>query len=272
MSRMTAWGHILRGRGRPGEPDGSTRAMLEHLGFHVDVVGDGPAAVDAAATRPYRAILLDCQLPVLDGYLAASEIRRWRGASRRTPIIAVTASATDADAHAVPGRRHGRVPGQAAQHRGARRQPRPMGAGRPDRHVVRSDSRRHAAVTDADEPGRSILDAIVERLERLGDATGEDLMGQLTDLFLADADAHVAEIARRASRVNDVGGGAPLRAHAHRRERQPRRARHLAELCCDVRDRRRGRQPDPGRDADRRDRGRARTESAPLSSARTRTP
>ena len=65
-------------------------AMLENLGYHVDVVADGAGAVEAAALTPYRAILMDCQLPVLDGYQATEAIRAREDPGRRTPIIAVT--------------------------------------------------------------------------------------------------------------------------------------------------------------------------------------
>src|SRR5687767_6301541 len=65
--------------------------MLEVLGFAVDVATDGADAVQAAQLQSYRAILMDCQMPVLDGYAAASAIRRNEGDARRVPIIAVTA-------------------------------------------------------------------------------------------------------------------------------------------------------------------------------------
>ena len=73
------------------------RAMFEKLGHEVDAVSDGEAAVAAAILRPYRAIFIDCNLPTLDGYQATDEIRRLKGASRRTPIIAITESLTAAD-------------------------------------------------------------------------------------------------------------------------------------------------------------------------------
>jgi two-component system sensor histidine kinase/response regulator len=67
---------------------------LEKLGFRVDIVNDGRAAVEAWKTGRYELILMDCQMPELDGYAATREIRRLEsGAGRRTPIVALTAHA-----------------------------------------------------------------------------------------------------------------------------------------------------------------------------------
>jgi PAS domain S-box-containing protein len=72
-------------------------AMLVNLGYTVDIVGDGAEAVMAATTTRYRAILMDCQMPVMDGYEATAQIRSLHGESSRTPILAVTASAMKSD-------------------------------------------------------------------------------------------------------------------------------------------------------------------------------
>jgi two-component system, sensor histidine kinase and response regulator len=56
-------------------------------------VVDGAAAVDAVAAQPYDAILMDCQMPVLNGYEATTAIRANEGSDRHTPIIAMTAGA-----------------------------------------------------------------------------------------------------------------------------------------------------------------------------------
>jgi CheY-like chemotaxis protein len=63
--------------------------MLQHLGFDVDVVSDGTEAVRAAIQRPYRAILMDCQIPGLDGYQATGKIRRQEEPSRRASAASV---------------------------------------------------------------------------------------------------------------------------------------------------------------------------------------
>jgi two-component system, sensor histidine kinase and response regulator len=76
--------------------------LLEGLGYRVDVVGDGQAAVTAWQTGRYDLILMDCQMPVLDGYEASRAIRKLENGGRRTPIVALTAHAMKgADEHCI---------------------------------------------------------------------------------------------------------------------------------------------------------------------------
>jgi CheY-like chemotaxis protein len=72
-------------------------AMLSSGGYSVDTVLDGVAAVQAAADGEYDAILMDCQMPMLNGYEAAAAIRLHEGDQRHTPIIAMTAGARRED-------------------------------------------------------------------------------------------------------------------------------------------------------------------------------
>jgi signal transduction histidine kinase/CheY-like chemotaxis protein/HPt (histidine-containing phosphotransfer) domain-containing protein len=69
--------------------------LLTELGLEVEVVGDGLAAFQAVQRKRYDAVLMDCQMPVMDGYAATAAIRVWEAESGtpRTPIVALTAHA-----------------------------------------------------------------------------------------------------------------------------------------------------------------------------------
>jgi signal transduction histidine kinase/ActR/RegA family two-component response regulator len=70
---------------------------IERLGYLVEVAGNGWEAVAAAAHQTYDVILMDCQMPEMDGYHAATEIRRGENGRGRVPIVAMTANAIDGD-------------------------------------------------------------------------------------------------------------------------------------------------------------------------------
>jgi CheY-like chemotaxis protein len=70
---------------------------LTGAGYSVDVVLNGALAVQAVAGEPYDAILMDCEMPELNGYQAAAAIRVLKSAGRLTPIIAVTAGTRQDD-------------------------------------------------------------------------------------------------------------------------------------------------------------------------------
>jgi len=70
------------------------KGMLAKRGIAVDCAGDGRAALERLAARDYALVLMDCQMPVLDGYEATAEIRA-RGL--RVPVVAMTAHAMKGD-------------------------------------------------------------------------------------------------------------------------------------------------------------------------------
>ncbi len=73
--------------------------MLERLGFTVDVARNGAEAVEKTAATHYMIVLMDCQMPVMDGFQATREIRRRESESgtRHLPIVALTANVQPSD-------------------------------------------------------------------------------------------------------------------------------------------------------------------------------
>jgi CheY-like chemotaxis protein/HPt (histidine-containing phosphotransfer) domain-containing protein len=75
---------------------------LSKMGYRAVTVVDGEQAVNAVFAGHYAAVLMDCQMPGMDGYSATREIRRReQGGGRRIPIIAVTAHALDGEKSSV---------------------------------------------------------------------------------------------------------------------------------------------------------------------------
>lgn len=82
------------------------RAMLDGLGYRVTMTNNGSEALEAAAQNRFDLVLMDCQMPVMDGYEATRIIREQEAqrspplagqASARLPIVALTADALKGD-------------------------------------------------------------------------------------------------------------------------------------------------------------------------------
>ncbi|MCG6860403.1 MAG: response regulator [Chromatiaceae bacterium] len=156
--------------------------MLEALGCRVDSVEDGRAAVEAVAEQVYDLVLMDVQMPDMDGTEAARLIRtRERDSERRTPIVAVTA-------HALIHERE-RLLAQGMDDYLSKpytetELAQVLGHWLKSAPVARSDRR---PAPSADDVARPILDvSALGRIRALQRPGSPDLLTRVTDLFFTD--------------------------------------------------------------------------------------
>jgi signal transduction histidine kinase/ActR/RegA family two-component response regulator len=74
--------------------------LLERMGWTVHLVADGKQAVEAAASADYALVLMDMQMPEMDGLTATRHIRQLSGPRAAVPIVALTANAMQSDREA----------------------------------------------------------------------------------------------------------------------------------------------------------------------------
>jgi PAS domain S-box-containing protein len=202
-------------------------AMLSSLGYRAEVAANGFDAMEAIGRNDYAAVLMDCQMPVMDGYEATARLREREGSDRHTCVIAVTATAmaTDRARCLAAGMDDYLVKPLTVESLGAvlarwtASGSGPMGAAgaaqrpqqiRVDRGQADSEATRSLAGWGGAE-GPALDAQVVERLERLGADAGEDLMGELSAEFLADADNRV--LAMRDALANDDASTIVSSAH-----------------------------------------------------------
>ena len=210
---LTSIGHILLAEDNPISQVVS-RAMVETLGFHVDVVANGSEAVRAATSSAYQAILMDCQMPLLDGYQATREIRRIEGAKRRTPILAITAlPARSASRHCLATGMDDFVtkPLSIEALAGVLRRWTSCTTG-PGISIHPTTPSGVEGDVVATPSTWAVLDLnVLNRLGGLGRARGEDLADRLTALFYTDAVAQL--VAMHQALASSDCGAMVLSAH-----------------------------------------------------------
>jgi two-component system, sensor histidine kinase and response regulator len=88
--------HVLVAEDNPVNQKVALR-QLERIGFAADAVANGVEAIEAVSRHDYALVLMDVQMPEIDGFTATREIRRREGAQKHVPIVALTANALAGD-------------------------------------------------------------------------------------------------------------------------------------------------------------------------------
>jgi two-component system sensor histidine kinase/response regulator len=177
-----------------------TLSQLEQLGCRAQTASDGAQALALMEGGGFDIVLMDCAMPVMDGYAASAELRRREGPGRRTPVVALTAGARPED------------------------RARCLAAGMDD-HLAKPVSLDHLAAALSRWGGP--LDPAA--LERAQAAVGQDA-ARWRQAYLEDAGRLIAEMARAAG----AGDADALRRAAHTLKGASASlgARRLSALCA----------------------------------------
>jgi CheY-like chemotaxis protein len=167
-------------------------AQLAALGYAAEAADSGEMALAALADAPYDAVLLDCEMPQLDGYETCRRLRQREAGGRRTRVIALTA-------HVAAGEKERCLAAGMDDH-----------LGKP----VRGDELAAMLNRWLEDEATVELEVVEERLaalERLGEKTGEQVLAQVIASFLHQGEKDL-ETLRRALAHGDA---AAFAAAAH---------------------------------------------------------
>lgn len=210
--------------------------MLSALGLSFESVTNGQQALDRLATDRFDVVLMDCQMPVMDGFSATAELRRREGEGTRTPVIALTADASS------EGRQACIAAGMDAYlAKPFTRQALHASLVRwlpiDTQETVQSASTAEAAASPsvATKAAENLLDrTTLNALRALPGKGTKDMLSHIAERYLSDSRELVASIERA---IND-GQAAELAraAHAWRSYNGNVGANALAQLCRELED------------------------------------
>ncbi len=213
------------------------RRMLEGLRCEVTLAANGRVAVSLANERVFDVLLMDCEMPEMDGFAATRAIRGGDGPCARRPILALTAYAMDKD------RKRCLAAGMDAVIT------KPVSQSDLDEALLSWARKEHRAAAAERDTTEDELEIVVERegssidqleeldlaaIEALVSIGGSELVVSVIDIFLDDAPKHIAE-ARRGIDEGDLET-ASRAAHTLKSAAAQIGAHRLSELCRRVED------------------------------------
>jgi two-component system sensor histidine kinase/response regulator len=201
--------------------------QLDYLGYQADAVDGGGAALQALDRSSYDLILMDCQMPMMDGYQTTASIRQREGQQRHTTTIAMTANAMDGDREKC------------------------LDAGMDDyitkpvdlnilaaklrqwlaRVTPASEHAAHAASPSANS--HVLIDAaVISDLREISKKSGHDVLRKTAEVFFAEAPKHIAEL-RATIGVHDLARAAQI-AHQLKGAAGCVGITRVRELCAEI--------------------------------------
>ncbi len=207
--------------------------MLERLGYRADVAANGLEAVEALGRIPYAAVLMDVQMPEMDGYEATAEVRRREAdTGRHIPIIAMTANVMAGDREeALEVGMDDYVPKPVKPQE--LREVLERWVPEEPSDTLGSAAGGPAAPENGVAGGVAPLDrTVLANLAELEEEDGEDLLGELVSLFEQDARVRLSELHRA---VDDGDARAvEVLSHALKGSSGNLGATPMARLCSEL--------------------------------------
>ena len=200
--------------------------LLKHLGYDADLAVDGRQAIDAVRRRPYDVVLMDIQMPELDGVQAARAIVRQRGADGLPHIIAMTANA-------MPGDRETYLDAGMDGYLAKPIELDNLASALSQIAAGLRDSRHSHHCRDEIAASEPVLDhRRLEHLRSIQDDSQPSLVRELIEHFIDESPAHL----QRLDQALAAGDAAGLRALAHRflSSTQNIGATRLSALCAEL--------------------------------------
>jgi signal transduction histidine kinase/CheY-like chemotaxis protein/HPt (histidine-containing phosphotransfer) domain-containing protein len=198
------------------------RAMLQELNVEAVSAWSGEEALEKLTAERYDAILMDCQMPKLDGYATTGRFREWEQAQQqaRTLIVALTANALAGDAERCIAAGMDRYLSKPFTIEQLRQALEPEGA--------------NSAVAAADAQSTSVLldQQTLERIRAMRRPGGPDLLVRVVDLYVSSSNALI-DTMLAASRSEDAATVAHA-AHALKSSSANVGALAFAELCSEL--------------------------------------
>jgi two-component system, sensor histidine kinase and response regulator len=199
--------------------------QLEYLGYQAEAVDGGGAALQALDRSSYDLILMDCQMPMMDGYQTTASIRQREGQQRHTTTIAMTANAMDGDREKC------------------------LDAGMDDYitkpvdlNILAAKLRQwlarvtpEQAAPAAPRPANShvLIDAaVISDLREISKKSGYDVLRKTAEVFFTEAPRHIAEL-RATIGVHDLARAAQI-AHKLKGAAGCVGITRVRELCAEI--------------------------------------
>ncbi|CAO3353007.1 response regulator [Azospirillum palustre] len=177
-----------------------TLALLRRAGVSAEAVSNGEEAVEAVTARPYDLVLMDVQMPVMDGLAATRRIRRLSGAVARIPVVALTANAMQGDAAICL---EAGMDDYLSKPINARKLLDTIARFIPPAEDDKSDGAGQAASPPKADSGPATVNT--EKIEELRDALGKDGFVLLLETFFGDSPRHLDLLRAAIARGDHTG-------------------------------------------------------------------